>query len=585
MMSITPHPQGPRRLPITKTVVRIAGAVLLVASSNMLTAQVAPSLGEAQRFAVLAGSTVTNTGASVLDGDLGVSPGKAVTGFPPGTLARGAIHAADAMAAQAQTDTTTAYNNLAAEACTTSYGIPTELGGKTLTPGVYCLATSGTVTGTLTLDAGGNPNAVWVFKVGSTVTTAASSSVNLINSAQQHNVFWQVGSSVTLGTGSKFQGEVLALTSISFNSGASLLGRALARNGAVTLNDNAVSFCVCIEPYDAIASKVVKTITVAPTVNSVKGSVFGATLSPDAKSIWVAGYNGTTNPGFVSLVDIESQAVTSKIGVGAGPADIAFSAPGGRAFVTNRYGASVSMVQVSPLVLKQTLDLSHVPLQLPFGIVDANSHILITTMGNDGLVADVASSSPLTIHGSIAIPGQSGRPATLPANGTYYPGKVAIPVFVSTSNQGTGYPSLVIVDPTQDSIVARVSLTSSGAAPEAVVVSPDGKYAYVSLFDSTGAAGGVWVVSLENLSTKTVIITCDAANYGEAMSADGKYLLVAGFLENQVALIDTETDSVDTIIKGGHNPNAIALTKDNSEAFFTNQGDGTVTVVSFVPSL
>ena len=205
-------------------------------------AQTAPPLGTAASFSVLGGQTVTNTGPTIVTGDLGVSPGSAVTGFPPGTVS-GSIHAADAVALQAQSDATIAYNNLAAQACTTTYGVPTDLGGSTLPPGVYCFASSAAVTGTLNLDALGNSNAVFVFKTVSTLTINSGSSVVVINGGNNCNVFWQVGSSATLFTTSTVPGTIIALTNITLQTGANLSGRAIARNAAVNLDSNNVGGC------------------------------------------------------------------------------------------------------------------------------------------------------------------------------------------------------------------------------------------------------------------------------------------------------------------------------------------------------
>lgn len=197
-------------------------------------------LGTAQSFGVLGGTTVTNTGPTIITGDLGVWPGSAITGFPPGSVI-GSIHAADGVAQQAQSDLTAAYNTLAGFAFTQDL-TGQDLGGLVLTPGVYHFSSSAFLTGTLTLDAQGDPNAQFVFQMGSTLITASNSLVQTINNGDGCNVYWQVGSSATLGTGTDFTGNIVALTSITLTTGASILeGRALARNGAVTMDSNIVS--------------------------------------------------------------------------------------------------------------------------------------------------------------------------------------------------------------------------------------------------------------------------------------------------------------------------------------------------------
>lgn len=218
--------------------------VTVICSGSAVFAQTAPSLGAAQSFAVLAGSTVTNTGPTTVAGDLGVSPGTAVTGFPPGVVVSGTIHSADAVALSAQNSVTAAYNSLAGQACTQDLS-GQDLGGKTLTPGVYCFSSSAQLTGALTLNAQGNASSVFIFKTGSTVTTASGSSVAVINGGSLCNVFWQIGSSATLGTTTSFVGNILALTSITVTTGASVTGRALARNGAVTLDSNTIAGATC----------------------------------------------------------------------------------------------------------------------------------------------------------------------------------------------------------------------------------------------------------------------------------------------------------------------------------------------------
>jgi Ice-binding-like/Bacterial Ig-like domain len=193
-------------------------------------------------FSVLAGSTVTNTGSTVITGDVGVSPGTAVTGFPPG-LASGAIHKADGLAAQAQTALATAYVDAAGRSGATT--VAGDLVGKTFTSGVYKSTSSLALSGDVTLDAQGNPAAVFIFQISSTLTTGSGSHVVLANGANACNVFWQVGSSATLGTNSVFKGNILALTSITITTGVNLQGRALARNGAVTLDTNVIKGCTC----------------------------------------------------------------------------------------------------------------------------------------------------------------------------------------------------------------------------------------------------------------------------------------------------------------------------------------------------
>ena len=249
----------------------VATALLFLAVSA--SAQI--NLGTASSFGVLGGSAVTNTGPTVVNGNLGVSPGTSVTGFPPGVVVGGTIHSADATAAQAQTDLTVAYNTAAGIACTTNL-TGQNLGGLVLTPGVYCFDTSAQLTGTLTLDLQGNPNAFFLFKIGSTLTTASASAVSLINTGGTtcpQNVYWQVGSSATFGTGSSFIGNVLALTSITMTTGAQISGRSLARNGAVTLDSNTVTTCA-----PAVACQ---TITVSPATlpNGTVGVQYNQTLT------------------------------------------------------------------------------------------------------------------------------------------------------------------------------------------------------------------------------------------------------------------------------------------------------------------
>ena len=247
--------------------------VLLLGAASPAMAQIV--LGSSSSFAVLGGSTVTNTGPTLINGNLGVAPGTAVIGFPPGIVSGGTININNGVAAQAQSDLTTAYNQVAGTACTADL-TGQNLGGLTLTPGVYCFSTSAQLTGILTLNAQGNPNALFIFKTGSTLTTASNSSVVVIGGGSNCNVFWQVGSSATLGTGTSFAGNILALSSITLTTGASVSGRVLARNGAVTLDSNTVAVCAGVCP----------SITVNPPTlpNGALGNPYSQTVSASGGS-------------------------------------------------------------------------------------------------------------------------------------------------------------------------------------------------------------------------------------------------------------------------------------------------------------
>jgi LPXTG-motif cell wall-anchored protein/uncharacterized repeat protein (TIGR01451 family) len=221
----------------------LAAGFFVLGFVGLVTAATTVNLGTATNFAILASSTVTNTGPSVVNGDLGLSPGSSVTAFPPGTL-NGTQYINNTAAAQAQSDLTVAYNDAAGQPCTQNL-TGQDLGGMALTPGVYCFDTSAQLTGILTLNAQSNYDSVFIFKIGSTLTTASGSSVVFTNNTQACNVFWQVGSSATLGTNTSFRGSILALTSVTLNNGATLEGRALARTGAVTLDTNIITRPSC----------------------------------------------------------------------------------------------------------------------------------------------------------------------------------------------------------------------------------------------------------------------------------------------------------------------------------------------------
>ncbi len=263
--------------------VPLAGVALgtsVLISGPAYAAQGPVGLGTAGSFAVLAGSGITNTGATTITGDVGTFPTPSETGFGSITL-HGTNHHGDAVTKGAKTDLTTAYNDAAGRKPVTSVAV--ELGGTTLTPGVYGSPTFG-LTGTLTLNAQGNPNAQFIFQASSTIITASNSRVVLINGAQACNVVWQIGSSATFNTDTAFVGNVLAHTSISALTGATFKGRLLARVGAVTLDHNTITRANCAavksSPSPSPSSTVTSKPTTSPSTPATPGGGLTTTPTP-----------------------------------------------------------------------------------------------------------------------------------------------------------------------------------------------------------------------------------------------------------------------------------------------------------------
>jgi len=270
-------------------------------------------LGTADDFAVLSGETITNTGPTTITGDVGLHPGSDTPGFDSVTL-NGELHVADAVAEQAKVDLVTAYDDAAGRPVTAT--IATELGGETLTAGVYS-SDSGTfeITGTLTLDAEGDPDAVFIFQMESTLVTASASSVSVINGAQACNVFWQVGSSATLGTTTSFVGTVLALTSIGMDTGAIAEGRMLARNGEVTLDSNTITRAVCTltapDTTTTTAAPDETTTTAAPaTTTTDSGDSDTTTPAPPTGGVETGGGSTSGAPDVTLLIGFSLLAVS-----------------------------------------------------------------------------------------------------------------------------------------------------------------------------------------------------------------------------------------------------------------------------------
>lgn len=231
------------------------------------------NLGTASGFSLLAGSTITNIGTTSIAGNVGLHPGTAFSGQDTAVVG-GTIHLADAVALQAKNDFFAAYTEVSNRA---GNGIGAELGGSTMTPGVYSASTNIQITGTLTLDGQNNNDSIFIFKAGSTLTTASSSKIELINGANPNNIFWQVGTSATLGTNSEFKGTILAMQSVTATTGADIVGRLMAMDGAITLDNNSISNFIFVPVVETTTAETTTTETTTEEVSTTETSTESTT--------------------------------------------------------------------------------------------------------------------------------------------------------------------------------------------------------------------------------------------------------------------------------------------------------------------
>jgi YVTN family beta-propeller protein len=311
------------------------------------------------------------------------------------------------------------------------------------------------------------------------------------------------------------------------------------------------------------------------TIN-VDISPFGDKTSPDDGRIWVANSGGlSSNSNKVTIINPRTLTEDpDKITVGLFPEDIAFTTDGERAFVTNSTDGTVSVINTDRRVVVQTVNLA--PVTFPFGVVVGldDQQVFVTSAGNNDIVVlDNSNPSKVTVKTTIATPGTTGRPVFRPGHA-----ELLVPS-VGTANPD-GPPILLIVDPIQDKIVNQLALTGNTAFANAVAVTPDGRFAYVSLFDFSGGTGGVWVVDLETLKTVTVINTGDPGVFGIRTTHDGRFVFVTNFLKDTVVVIDPRTNTIVATIPVGDQPNDIAFNFAGTKALVTNQNDTTVSVIS-----
>ncbi|HEX6470756.1 MAG TPA: hypothetical protein VF069_16770 [Streptosporangiaceae bacterium] len=320
---------------------------------------------------------------------------------------------------------------------------------------------------------------------------------------------------------------------------------------------------------------------VISTVN-VQVNPFGATISPDGRTVWVANcgpsddHIGTTGH-TVTVLDTKTYQIRSVINVGVFPEDIAFTRHGHQAFVTNSTDATVSVIRTATRTVTQTIDLAGTGMTFPFGVVGSKDgrKVFVTTGGGatQATIAVLDNTRPanVTVGDTISLPAFTGRPALTP-NGRL--------LVVPRGRADVLAPEVTLINPADNGVVADLRLATQGVTQSATVT-PDGRFAYISIFGGPfGGDGGVWVVDLARRSTVTVIPTPDAEILGVNASPDGRFVFATDFSLGQVSVISTATRKIVANVPVGTQPNEVAFTPDGTRAFVTNQGDTTVSVVA-----
>jgi len=336
-----------------------------------------------------------------------------------------------------------------------------------------------------------------------------------------------------------------------------------------------------IAPDKAARADAPAPFSVIATIN-VDTHPFGVTASPDGHTIWVANSGGLLdNSNTVTVINADTLTEESpKITVGLFPEDIAFTSDGHQAFVTNSTDGTVSVIDAPSRHVTDTVSLAPLPMQFPFGIVVApNDRKVFVTSGAgefDGSDLNVAvlgrhAHSSVSLSNGIELPGLTGRPALR---------GVANALLVPRAVGEGGEPKLVSIGIGSESVRREITLTGNTGFPNDMAVTPDGAFAYVSLFDFSGGTGGVWVVDLASFTTVTVIPTGDSHTFGVGITPDGRFVFVTNLAQNTVSVIDTVTNTIVATVAVGQAPNDVAVTLDGTKAFVTNQNDTTVSVLT-----